>query len=317
MELFYFPDKHGNFGDDLNQWIWDGLLPGWREAAPDHVLVGVGTLINDVMPRGRTKIIAGSGVGYGALPAPDLMAECRFFSVRGPHSAARLGLPPEKGIADPAIMLPEFPEFQGIAKSGPPIFVPHHTSIWRHDWNRICARGGIDFVSPQGEAHEVIRRIAAAPFVLAESMHAAIIADAFGTPWQTVVFSDKFLASKWLDWGDSLGLTIEFPDALPMLDRLRRSSRSGPATTKHDTKTLTFAPTSAAPQRSVKARLRGLARVSALRLERVLLPARMRALCEGPGQLSDRGRLADAQNRYRAMLAELSAELGLPSRPIS
>jgi succinoglycan biosynthesis protein ExoV len=28
MKLFYFKDPAGNFGDDLNLWLWPKVLPG-------------------------------------------------------------------------------------------------------------------------------------------------------------------------------------------------------------------------------------------------------------------------------------------------
>lgn len=300
MELFSFHDPEGNFGDDLNGWIWDRLLPGWREGQPDCTLIGVGTLINTQMPRGRRKIVLGAGVGYGAgLPDAELLAECRFFSVRGPRSAQALGLPVEKGIVDPAVMLPDFPEFQGIPKSGRPIFVPHHESIPGTDWAGICARAGVDFVSPRQDARQVISRLAAAPLVIAESMHAAIIADAFGTPWQPAVFGLQFLPEKWRDWSESLGMQLAFPVMEPVSYRLRSLADTG---------------------RSRQGRgnldrriLRRLARVAG----NLLTPRRLAALARQEGQLSERNRLELARTRYRHVLAEASAALDLPQRPVA
>jgi succinoglycan biosynthesis protein ExoV len=119
MELFHFRAPGGNFGDDLNTWFWDDLLPSWREILPDHRLVGVGTLVNDLMPRGVPKVILGAGVGYGAgLPDARLMAESRVMALRGPRSAAALGLPAAVGIVDPAAMIPTFPRFGSLCRGG-------------------------------------------------------------------------------------------------------------------------------------------------------------------------------------------------------
>jgi succinoglycan biosynthesis protein ExoV len=76
----------------------------------------------------------------------------------------------------------------------------------------------------------VIRRIAAAPLVIAESMHAAIIADAFRVPWIPVRFSPHFHAEKWLDWAASLDMTLAIPPLVPLLYRLRalRKPRRAP-----------------------------------------------------------------------------------------
>lgn len=208
MDLFFYEFAAGNFGDDLNMWLWDEVLPGWREALPGHLLVGVGTLINDRLPRDVPKIVLGSGVGYGGRIDEALKAECRFVAVRGPRSAARLGLAPEVAVADPAILVPELAAFRNIPKQGRPIFIPHVSSLRALNWGAACDRAGVDFVSPEGEAHDVIRRIAGAPLVIAESMHAAILADAFRTPWHAIAMTPYFNDFKWLDWAESLEIPL-------------------------------------------------------------------------------------------------------------
>lgn len=217
MDLFHFHIASGNFGDDLNLWLWDEILPGWREAMPGHLLVGVGTLINDKLPHGVPKVVLGAGVGYGNLPDAALKAECRFVAVRGPRSAKALGLPPEVGIVDPAVLIADLPTFQDIPKSALPIFVPHISSLGHYDWPRICKAAGCDFVSPAGEAESVIRRIVGAPLVVAESMHAAIIADAFRVPWHALAVTPDFNYEKWLDWADSL--EIRFTENRPIWEK--------------------------------------------------------------------------------------------------
>lgn len=41
MKPYHWESHHGNFGDDLNLWLWDFLLPGLRDVHPDVLLVGV------------------------------------------------------------------------------------------------------------------------------------------------------------------------------------------------------------------------------------------------------------------------------------
>lgn len=238
MDLYYHATRHGNFGDDLNLWLWDSLLPGWRDWDPQRVLVGVGTLLSSTLidrERGaeRRYLVAGTGVGYGSGQLPDVSDASRWDirSLRGPRSARSVGLDETLGIVDPAVMLPTLPEFRSIERSGRPIFIPHESTVERHDWARACADVGLDFVSPQGEAKQVIRRIAAAPVVLAESMHAAIIADAFRTPWVPVRIGHKFLLSKWLDWSESLEVPLHrippmFPALSAAFGRMRRVTRA-------------------------------------------------------------------------------------------
>jgi succinoglycan biosynthesis protein ExoV len=307
LDLFHYHLKSGNFGDDLNLWLWDDILPGWREVLPGHLLVGVGTLINNKLPRGVPKVVMGSGVGYGALPDPDLMAECRFVAVRGPRSAAALGLPSERGIIDPAVLIADMPAFRNIPKSGRPVFVPHHASVQRADWQNLCRKAGVDYVSPEGDAREVIARLAAAPLVIAESMHAVILADAFGAPWHGVSISHLFHQSKWMDWADSLGVSPRISPMYPLMERLarlfptRRTAGAGPA--GH----VQLRPEVAAPQDDAPRRLplRLRARIG---LEQYQAVGRLRRLARTPGQLSDRTRLAEAKAHYRAALARFLAE---------
>lgn len=305
MDIHYFETAAGNFGDDLNLWLWDEILPGWRELLPGHLLVGVGTLINGTLPRGQPKIVLGSGVGYGALPDAVLMSECRFVAVRGPRSAAALGLPPEKGIIDPAVMLADMAEFQGLTKSKRPIFIPHHDSVHLGDWERLCHQAGVEYVSPMRDAREVIRKLATAPLVITESMHGAIIADAFGTPWHAALISPRILKSKWMDWADSLDVRFEMTQLFPISNWLAlqfpQKRRSGGARAPVE---VPQAPSGLAvrpmtPRQKLQKALLSVETHIALR--------RLRRLTQRPGTLSDRQKLAEAKSRFRATIAEAFA----------
>lgn len=290
MELFYYRDRAENFGDDLNAWIWDHLLPGWRQALPGHQLVGVGTILNDRLPRGLSKIVVGSGAGYGKLPSPEMLAECRFVTVRGPRTAAALGLSPDLANVDPAALLPEIPEFQRIARTGRPICIPHTRSVHRLDWASVCAEAGVDYVSPRGEARAVIRRIAAAPLVIAEAMHAAIIADAFRTPWTGLATSEWFHAAKWYDWADSVGAK---PEIEYLFDTMNFGKRVIRAYTKK-------AYDNVSPAGKVAAFVRRLEEPRAVRT--------LRRLADRPGQLSDLFRLEQARDRFKRQTQALIQE---------
>lgn len=314
MDLFHYHLKSGNFGDDLNLWLWDDILPGWREVLPGHLLVGVGTLVNNKLPRGVPKVVMGSGVGYGKLPDPALLAECRFVAVRGPRSAAALGLPPERGIIDPAVLIADLPAFQNLPKSARPVFVPHHASVHRADWEALCRKAGVEYVSPEGEAREVIAKLAAAPLVIAESMHAVILADAFGTPWHGVSISHLFHKSKWMDWADSLGVSLHISPMYPLMDRLarlfptRRTVAEGERAAPR-----AQGPGAAAPPPGMRRKLPLRLRLR-IWLERYQAVARLRSLARQQGQLSDRIRLVEAKARYRAALAGFMAEARPPEQ---
>lgn len=313
MKLYYFHDPDGNFGDDINAWIWDDLLPGWRDWRDDTTLIGIGTILNTqlALPQGR-KMVMGSGTGYGNLPSLEPAEMWDVRAVRGPLSAQRLNLPAAKGIIDPAIMLPRLAEFRDIAKDGArPILIPHCSNTERHDWDAVCARAGLDYVSPRGDARAVIREIARAPLVVAESMHAAIIADAFRTPWVAASISGTLNRPKWLDWADSLGIDLTVHELFPELSAAMRRARGIKAR-------LTGKPAGdgAAAASDMRAVPQGRGRMKTLQLavrhgvERVGLVSRLRRVQGVTPSLSDPQKLAAGQDAFEAMLATVRADYG-------
>lgn len=225
MKLHYFPSRRGNFGDDLNLWLWDRVLPGWRESAPDRTLFGVGTILSNTELRGHPgAVVMGSGTGYGHAPEPEVVAACEFRAVRGPMTAAKLGLDPSIPQLDGAMVIPAlFPEIAGLEPAGGrAVFIPHHTTAALSlRWEDLCDGAGVDYLSPEGEAKSVIARIANSSLVLTESMHGAILADAYRVPWVPLMVSDQFNLFKWRDWAGGLEMTVAPMDMLREMRSLR------------------------------------------------------------------------------------------------
>ncbi|MBT9369024.1 polysaccharide pyruvyl transferase family protein [Rhizobium sp. CSW-27] len=219
MKPYYWESHHGNFGDDLNLWLWDYLLPGLREVHPQTLLVGVGTVLNPVLlPKGTPKLVIGSGYGYGTPPDISDRSEWDVRAVRGPLTADKLGLPADMGIIDPAVMVTDMPEFQNQPKRFKRTFVPHWESAEFGIWEAVCEPAGLTYLDPRGEAREVIARIAQSELIVAESMHAAILADAFRVPWIAVSTSRAINSFKWSDWAATVGVTYR-PRYVPVSTR--------------------------------------------------------------------------------------------------
>ncbi|MCC2611776.1 polysaccharide pyruvyl transferase family protein [Neorhizobium sp. Rsf11] len=219
MKAYYWESHHGNFGDDLNLWLWDALLPGFRDVHPEILLVGVGTVLNPaLLPAGQKKLVVGSGYGYGTPPDIGNPAEWDVRAVRGPLTAAKLGLPPERAITDPAAMITDMPEFQSLPKVHRKTFIPHWESAEFGMWEAVCEPVGLAYLDPRGEAKSVIRHIAQSELIIAESMHGAILADAFRVPWIAVSTSRSINNFKWNDWASSVGTTYE-PRYVPVSTR--------------------------------------------------------------------------------------------------
>ncbi|WHA42771.1 polysaccharide pyruvyl transferase family protein [Agrobacterium larrymoorei] len=225
MKPYHWESHHGNFGDDLNLWLWDFLLPGLRDVHPDVLLVGVGTVLNDVLfPPGQRKLIIGSGYGYGAVPNTSNKDLWDIRCVRGEMTAAKLGLPAEMGIVDPAVMVTEMPEFQSLRKIHKKTFVPHWESAEFGIWENVCEPAGLTYLDPRGEAKSVIKQIAQSEFIVAESMHGAILADAFRVPWVAVSTSTSINNFKWSDWAGSVGVRYE-PRYIPVSTRAEAAKK--------------------------------------------------------------------------------------------
>ena len=199
--LHYYRDEFGNFGDDLNPWLWPRLLPDLLHAQSDAALVGIGTIVNDILPAGP-KIIVGSGVGYGVVPR--LTEEWAVHFVRGPGTARALGLPASFAITDPAHLITQFirPQVRGRGT----LYIPHHVSAMLADWRSVATAAGMQYVDPASGVMSVVQAIRGARLVVTSAMHGAILADAFRVPWIRVRAYPHLNDFKWQDWGDSLEL---------------------------------------------------------------------------------------------------------------
>lgn len=219
MKIHLLEQVGGNFGDDLNRWMWPELLGDVISDAGDDVLfVGIGTILDRNLPHARATIVFGTGVGYASVPHDISSARWRIHGVRGPLTARALNLDRRIAMTDPAILLATFREFSGLDRRGT-IFIPHWKSTRYGNWQAICNSLGIEFVHPCWDSRTVVRRIAAADKVIAESMHAAIIADAFRVPWIPVALSREVSPFKWVDWASSLNISYS-PVCLPASDRI-------------------------------------------------------------------------------------------------
>lgn len=223
MKVFFCKVDGGNFGDDMNEWFWDELFPGHSDIAPDTTLFGIGSILWRQNFVGNDKVVVmGSGSGYGVVPS-ELPQGTEISFVRGPRTAELLGLSAEHAITDPAAMVSTFDRFQDFNTSGEIVFIPHvGTAKLPLNWDRIANRAGVTYVSPADDSEDVILRLARAKMVLAESLHGAIIADAFRVPFVPVSISPTFNRHKWLDWAESLEMDIAFDEFLSGMKLTRK-----------------------------------------------------------------------------------------------
>ncbi|MGA7731197.1 MAG: hypothetical protein WCD37_07980 [Chloroflexia bacterium] len=208
MKLFYYRDPEGNFGDDLNAWLWPRLIPGLLDEDESTLFVGIGSILDRRIPQEPQKVVFGTGVGYGLLPVLD--ERWQICCVRGPLTARALGLPAHMSVTDPALLV-RLVRTASAARVHSVSFVPHFRTPGRAealgvDLGELCASIGINYIDPRGNVEHVLTNIEASERVLAEAMHGAIVADALRIPWVPVQLFDQILNLKWHDWCGSLGV---------------------------------------------------------------------------------------------------------------
>lgn len=211
MRLFYYKSRSGNFGDDLNGWLWKRLAPEVWSDDSETLFTGIGTIIGNPMPASKRIVVFSSGFGYSPIPADWNTSRWNVAAVRGPLTAKILNLPSDDAVADGALLLRTLPDFAVVPQSqrNGTIFVPHHAALRTPGWQEASDRAGIELLDPRRDSHDVIRRISSAKLVIADSMHAAIIADAMRVPWIPVATSNHISTFKWLDWAKSLEVIYE------------------------------------------------------------------------------------------------------------
>lgn len=220
MKVIYYQDPQGNFGDELNRWLWPKIfgdvISGFghhgketrdENNAEDLLFYGIGTILNDGIPQAPEKIIFGSGFGYG--DKPQNLKGFNVFFVRGKKTAEALGISPDKALTDPAILLRKyFPIIPESEKRHDVSFMPHHSSPDHAFWKKACGNLKVHYIDPHGfDVEKVIKEISTSKLVIAEAMHGAIVADTFRVPWIAVSSFAETNDFKWQDWCGTLDLS--------------------------------------------------------------------------------------------------------------
>lgn len=208
MKLHYYCGEASNFGDALNAWLWPRLLPGFFDEDAATAFLGIGSTLGEPPPDAKVKIVFGAGYAphYHPIPAID-DGSWRVYFVRGPRTAQRLHLPPEKAIGDAALLMyTERDLFTLVPRQVS--FMPHWESMARGNWAQVCERAGVTLIDPRGEVEAILAQLTQSRLVIAEAMHGAIVADALRIPWLPLVPLNPIHRDKWFDWAEALHLRL-------------------------------------------------------------------------------------------------------------
>lgn len=214
MKLTYFQGDPPNFGDEINATMWDELLPsGFLDEDENTLFLGIGSILWDFLPKAPLKVVAGSGWG-GYTEPPDVHdGSWNVLWVRGPRTAARLGLEPTAAITDAAVLMRRT-TLPAAATGVGAAFMPHVDSVARGNWEAVCRLAGVTYLDPRAPVEGLLAQIRGAKVLVTEAMHGAIVADALRTPWIGVTPSHHVHRAKWLDWSESLAIDLR-PHRLP------------------------------------------------------------------------------------------------------
>ncbi len=222
MKLCYYKGDVNNFGDDLNPYILEHLLPDFGDRGGSAYLLFIGTILHDGLAvqlkaddfYQKKKVVIGSGVRFmNAPPKIDETWDIRFF--RGPLSSLAMTGKSDLYITDPAYLINETPFIKNTSftKKHKVSIMPHFLSLDKIDWLKLCNHYELNFIDPsENDVEIVMGKIAESEYLITEAMHGAIVADALRVPWKRFNFFSHFYESdlvsefKWSDWLYSVGL---------------------------------------------------------------------------------------------------------------
>ncbi|MBD2532704.1 polysaccharide pyruvyl transferase family protein [Nostoc flagelliforme FACHB-838] len=209
MKLLYY--RENNFGDKLNPWLWDKLIPGVIDNDHTTAFVAIGTLINDGLPvktkNSRFRVIFGTGVGYGQ-GIPQLDDSYKIYCLRGPLSAQALGVSDKLALTDGAVLIRNLFDNYSQKKVYKFSYMPHY-ELAGESWSLVCESLGFGYIDPRWSIEKVLSCISETEVLFAEAMHGAIIADALRVPWVPIVTNPTILQFKWQDWCQSINVNYQ------------------------------------------------------------------------------------------------------------
>ena len=148
-------------------------------------------------------------------------------------SARAIGLPAEMGVTDSAMLVSKRmigDKWRTIAPEVEFGIVPHGANRIKKRLEGVCQELGYTYIDPtvsqDQSIGDIIGKIRSCRTIVTESLHGAIVADAFGISWIPAVFYHPVLVFKWNDWCRSLGLHDPFDVVtrarIFLIDQIRR-----------------------------------------------------------------------------------------------
>jgi hypothetical protein len=203
-----------NFGDALYELLLDQETINEWEADLTKLHYPIGSVIcneNIRMSLKAKMTPVFHGCGWRGQPLdPALVKQAEFDGVRGPNTRKELL---RHGIDTPVVLDPAY-KLPNIYSPGIPnglaIAIRHIQDKSDYSINTIHELGADAMFSPviedKSDMMAFIEKVSGARFVLAGSLHAAIVADAYGVPFALLGGDWIDCPPKWEDWLASIGI---------------------------------------------------------------------------------------------------------------
>lgn len=203
MKLNFY--QSNNFGDALNPYIFNHFIPNLLNEDSKISFVGIGSILGmDQVKNAKKKVIYSSGFAYGKSPILDDSYD--VFCVRGPLTCKELNIDEKFAITDGASLLQFMGKDNLLEKKFKFSFMPHWESALKYNWKTVCDMADINYIDPKDDHLKIINQIQQSEIVIAEAMHAAIVADTLRIPWIPVKAYGGINSFKWTDWTQSLNM---------------------------------------------------------------------------------------------------------------
>lgn len=215
-----------NFGDNINPFLLGKLLSPEVVSSDEVCVVGIGTILSErtagLISHFPKKVVFSTGTGYGHLP--ELDDSWDIACVRGPKTAAILGLPQSLAVCDGAVLLSDYFDTVPEDRRSGIVFVPHiRTHWWCGEALEPISRSlGWRYLTPDLPAEEFIDGVRNARLVVTEAMHGAILSDTMRVPWLPVALH-QHNEFKWEDWFLSVDMPYQCEHLTPKLWNPKRN----------------------------------------------------------------------------------------------
>jgi glycosyltransferase involved in cell wall biosynthesis len=219
-----------NFGDFLTEFLLERLfLPYGMKARAFHL---IGSCIDDVffddpLKQGsidtpeeyaaRRVVFWGCGIRKPGGLSDENRQRAEILAVRGPLTRSALMLGNSVPLGDPAFLLPAIHQ-PTHSHSGKTICIPHFND--KRSDSEIIALSGCDSIlrpnmpNNRDRLLHFIDSIVAADFVLASSLHGAIVAAAYNRPFAFWDSGCTDLPFKWMDLAELVSIPCKFAKTL-------------------------------------------------------------------------------------------------------